>query len=136
MQSDQFTVLTPSTFTAPNNFRMAAVLSVHDGDTIHCAVESGFPGNPLTFGATESGYNRFRMHGINAPEMKTEKGPPSKAHLQKLCITHRCFNKCVLEILGLDNYGRPVAVLYSADGSVNINQQMLADGFAEPLRQM
>lgn len=124
----------PMPYMPPNNFRNAQVLSVHDGDTCRVAVDAGFEGCPLVWGANNIGDNRVRLAGINAPELSTDKGPPAKAHLQMLCATYGCDAHCVVEALGRDNYGRIVVTLYGLDphgAAINLNQKMLDDGFAE-----
>lgn len=132
--TEQFSVLKPSAFTAPNNFRWAKILSSHDGDTVHAELNIGVPGTPLMFGSDICGDNRFRLAGINSPEMPTTAGKKAQRYLAHLCRSLGCFEQCVLEILGRDNYGRPVATIWSADGKVNLNQQMVESGNAVILK--
>lgn len=124
-------VLKPKPYAEPNNFRSAEILSCVDGDTVKIRIHAGFPGNPSSWGGYDD--DRVRLAGINAPEMKTHDGPPAKAHLEKL-VREYCHERCVVEILGRDNYGRFGVVIYgfgSEGAPVNLNQRMIDDNYAE-----
>lgn len=97
------------------------VLRVVDGDTIDCNVDVGFHIS-ITM--------RFRLAGINAPEMKTPNGPKAKARLMELMP--------VGYILSVDTnkdrkekYGRYLGTFWNEDG-VTINSIMIQEGFAVP----
>lgn len=84
---------------------------VTDGDTIRC------------------GDLRFRFAGIDAPEMSTPAGLPSKNHLIEL-MTDRAI-ECVSD--GHHSYQRIVAIC-SADGE-DLAARMVQDGFAKNMRR-
>lgn len=130
--NESFALAPSPHFIAPNNFRAAKVLSIHDGDSPHGMIYVGVPGTPLGMGPDICADNRWRMAYINAPEMSTPQGQPAKQHLESLCELYGCFVKCTVEVLGKDNYGRSLVVIYGTkDGQpINLNQKMLDDGFA------
>jgi len=96
---------------------------VIDGDTVEIIVDVGF---------TISVRERFRLLGINAPEMKgptAEAGEAARAFLASL-IEGR---EITVASHGRDKYGRWLAVLLVDDVSderVNVNQMMVAKGHA------
>lgn len=105
----------------------AKVTHVVDGDTVDLTVDLGFMVSIL---------QRFRLAGINAPEMKLdtlEAGKASKAHLEAL-LADAQQGIIRLDSAGKDKYGRWVAQLYyvsTATGqTVDVSAQMIADGFA------
>jgi micrococcal nuclease len=94
---------------------------VVDGDTVELVVDLGFKvSQRLT----------IRMISINAPEMKTEPGKLSRAHLELLLGgPGELYLKSQKD--KADKYGgRYLGVLYK--GGRALNAQMIADGFAEP----
>lgn len=84
------------------------VVSVQDGDTI-----------------TFRRIGRVRLFGIDAPENAQPFGHESKNHLTQLVLGKEV--KCV-KIKTNERWGRTVCILVK-DG-VNINEQMVKDGFA------
>lgn len=102
------------------------LLRVVDGDTIVGDVDLGFTVHVNVV---------FRLAGINAPELvgaARALGTASKQHLETLlgqgpCVVHS------LKALKTDKYGRWLGTFYvtASDGSVvNVNDKMVADGFA------
>jgi micrococcal nuclease len=115
----------------------AELIRVVDGDTVDLIVDLGFD---------TSRKERFRLYGIDAPELRTEAGKEAKAWLMS-----------VLQPLGFiyvqtiqlstkakrDKYGRFLAVLYSDLGNLranlppktlaveSINSQMIEVGHAK-----
>lgn len=103
------------------------LIKVVDGDTVDLIVDLGF---------TVSISSRFRLDGIDAPEMRTptlEQGKASKAHLESM-LADAQLGIVRLDSLGRDKYGRWVARLYyvsQATGeTVDVSAKMIADGFA------
>jgi micrococcal nuclease len=93
----------------------ASLIRVVDGDTVDLIIDLGFD---------TSRHERFRLYGIDAPEMRTKEGKEAKAWLMS-----------VLQPLGFiyvqtlqhktkakrDKYGRFLAVLYSDLGDLRAN---------------
>ena len=80
-----------------------------------------------------TGGERCRMAGMNSPEMSTPQGEPARLHFRELNEKYGLHNRGIVEILGRDNYGRLLINLWGTADSgkpVNINQQMIDDGFA------
>jgi micrococcal nuclease len=96
----------------------AKVLRVIDGDTIEADIDLGFN---LHFIA------KVRLAGINAPELRTLEGPASKARLTELLVAPLIIRTTLNK--EFEKYGRVLGVLYGA-GSLNVNQQMVSEGFA------
>lgn len=96
------------------------VRKVWDGDTFDGVVEVGFL---MQF------RGRFRLFGINAPEMDTEDGVRSHAYLNE-----KILNKTVVLVLvnpktiHSEKYGRWLSVIY-LDG-ININKELRDLGYA------
>lgn len=94
------------------------ILKVIDGDTVDAEVDLGFR---VTI------QMRFRLSGINAPEMNTEAGKAAKLYLERLLsplvITVRT------EKDKQEKFGRYLGEFLNPDGSVN--QAMLDAGHAQ-----
>ena len=98
----------------------AIVRSVHDGDTARVDVDLGF-GLIINLSC--------RFYGINAPELNTIEGIKARDYLQKLLPP----GTAVLTVShGWDKYGGRYDGEIVKDG-VNINQKMIADGYAVQL---
>lgn len=96
------------------------VTRVIDGDTCEVEVDLGFH---LQQRMT------VRLLGINAPEMtgeSKEKGQAAKAHLDELMGSKRLTLHTLLD--KTEKYGRVLGTFY--DGLTDLNQLMVADGFA------
>lgn len=106
---------------------MADVVRVVDGDTVDLRVDLGFG---ITF------KERFRLHGINAPEIHGVKKDSEeyKAGMEatnwlRQKLEHGRFQvRTIKDKKG--KYGRYLAVLIERDGS-NINDEMVKLGYAE-----
>lgn len=83
---------------------------------------------PLGLGTTAT--RHLRLHGINAPEIRTEKGPRAKARLAEL--VELCSDLYV-KLHGADAFGRALVDLYC--GKISINDKMIKDGYAVPYRR-
>ena len=102
----------------------ATLVRVLDGDTIEADLHLGFE---VTL------RRKFRLLGINAPEMKTPEGEIAKqALIDKLAGME-------IEIFShkdrTEKYGRYLATLWAImpDGSrLDVNQFMIVAGFAKP----
>lgn len=102
----------------------AIITEVVDGDTVTARVDLGF-GIERT--------DRFRLYGINAPEMKLDTkiaGEASKARLAELVL-----NKQVVISTYKDKrekYGRYLATIFIQEDSVSVNDIMVKEGHAKP----
>jgi micrococcal nuclease len=96
----------------------AELVRVVDGDTVDLIIDLGFD---------TSRRERFRLYGVDAPEMRTEAGKAARAwlwgELQPL-------EEIYVQTLQLatkakrDKYGRFLAVLYSDLGDIQANRPM------------
>jgi len=94
-----------------------------DGDTVDLWVDLGF---------RTSIRQRFRLAGINAPEMRGKThaaGVEAKNRLRSLIIAAVDGLTVASEKTG--KWGRWLGTLYDADGN-SINQRLVEEGFAEP----
>ena len=105
----------------------AKVIHVVDGDTVDLSVDLGFMVSLLV---------RFRLDGINAPEMRTptlDAGKASKAHLEAL-LGDAQLGIIRVDSTGKDKYGRWVSKMYyvsrATGETVDVSARMIADGFA------
>lgn len=96
----------------------ARVVKVIDGDTVEMLVDLGF---------SVSIQKRFRLYGINAPELKNDTNSIGK--ISKQYLTQLINNKDVIiktEKNKTDKYGRYIATIFL--DNVNINQKIVSDG--------
>ena len=109
--------------TTPDNFEYyykALVINVVDGDTVDMLVDLGFN---VTI------EKRFRLFGINAPEMKNDTN--NFGHISKEYLTKLIDNKHVIiksEKDKIDKYGRYIVTILL--DNVNINEKLVEDGNA------
>lgn len=99
----------------------AIVLRVIDGDTVKLSIDLGF----RVFWTSNC-----RLADINAPEMNTEEGKASKAHLQTIISEGE---ELTIVSRKLDKYGRPVVLLFKNKDYVNnnsVNANMLSSNHA------
>lgn len=102
----------------------AKLIRVIDGDTVDALVDLGFD---------VWLHKRIRLYGINAPESRTKNlqekrlGLASKGRLEE--IMAECGGEFILESRGVGKYGRCLGVLLI--GEININQQLIFEGYAE-----
>lgn len=98
------------------------VLDVYDGDTVTIDVDLGFK---IHF--TE----RFRLFGLNAPEIKGKERPEglvSATALREWCEGKEILIETIKDKKG--KYGRYLAILWL--NGVNLNERLLAEGLAKP----
>jgi len=105
----------------------AKLQKVVDGDTVDLVVDLGFSINVTM---------RFRLDGIDAPEMKAPtlvEGKSAKEHLGVL-LADANNGVIYVDSLGRDKYGRWVAKLTMVSklsgAMLDVNKQMISDGFA------
>jgi micrococcal nuclease len=95
---------------------------VIDGDTLRdVAIKVGFD---ITV------QKNVRLYGIDAPELREEKGQKAKERLRNIigfCAETK------LELEGTDAFGRALAILH-CDG-FNVNQKLVNEGFAVPYKR-
>lgn len=97
--------------------------------TVSCHVIGISDGDTLTCLTGQKRQIKVRLHGIDAPEKAQAYGQKAKRHLSDLA-----YGKTVmLDVADTDRYGRTVAVAVS--GSLNVNRQMVADGYAWAYRR-
>jgi micrococcal nuclease len=103
------------------------VVHIVDGDTVDLNVDLGFNVSVLV---------RFRLDGIDAPEMKLTElvaGKASKAHLAEL-FADADLGIVRVDSVGRDKYGRWVAKLQYVSktdrSTVDVSKRMILDGFA------
>lgn len=98
---------------------IGTVTKVVDGDTVEAVIDLGF---------TISVRERFRLLGINAPEMK---GPEAaEGHKSKEWLAAQIEGKKVtIESHGQEKYGRWLAVIL-VDGE-SVNKRMVTEGLAK-----
>ena len=97
------------------------VVRVIDGDTADISVDLGFR---VTIAM------RFRLAGINAPEMRTFDGPKSKQRLSELMpIGSQLIVKTSKD--KQEKYGRYLGTFWDAEQH-EINARMVQEGFAVP----
>lgn len=101
------------------------VTNVVDGDTVDVTLEVGF---------YISLKLRFRLYGINTPELRTTtmtEGLASKARVSELLLN----KTCVIDTYKPDKYGRWLGVFHVTDASgadINVNKTLIAEGLAVP----
>ena len=94
-----------------NSSLSCRVVAISDGDTLTCLTDA-------------KRQIKVRLHAIDAPEKQQAFGQQAKKHLSDLV-----YNQTVtLNITDTDRYGRTVADITL--GSLNVNQQMVKDGYA------
>lgn len=111
-------------------YQYAAKLQhVVDGDTVDLTVDLGFTVSVLV---------RFRLYGIDAPEMKSptlDQGKAARAHLEAL-LANAKGGIIYVDSTGRDKYGRWLARLSfmnATDGLiVDVSTSMITGGFAVP----
>jgi endonuclease YncB( thermonuclease family) len=125
---------------APYTYTSAEVVKVVDGDTVDLRLTKTFS-LPVDFGfyikdsvsLSKTAVIRFRLNGINAPEMSGATkvaGLASKAELERLLK----LGPITVVSYGQEKYGRWLGGLTvdQGDTPVNVNQSMIDGGFAKP----
>jgi micrococcal nuclease len=115
----------------------AELVRVVDGDTVDLIIDLGFG---------TSRKERFRLYGIDAPEMNTAEGKAAKAWLREALQFREAIYVQTIQLetkAKRDKYGRFLAVLYSDLGDLraklppktlaleSINAQMIEAGHAK-----
>jgi micrococcal nuclease len=96
----------------------AELVRVVDGDTVDLVIDLGFD---------TSRKERFRLYGVDAPEMNTAEGKEAKAWLEDAI---RPLEPIYVQTIQLstkvkrDKYGRFLAVLYDDLGDIDANRAM------------
>lgn len=97
----------------------AKVVRVIDGDTVELDLDLGFK---LSIRGS------FRLLGLNAREKSEPGGPQAAEHLAKMLPVG---TELLAGSVKLDKYGgRYDAVLFTGDGGVNLNDRLIATGWA------
>ncbi len=97
-------------------------------DRISSRVTAGADGDPTCLD-TRNRQIKVRLHGIDAPEKSQAFGRQAERHLSDLVSG----KTVMLDIADTDRYGRTVAEAVS--GSLNINREMVRDGYAWAYRR-
>ena len=114
----------------------AELIRVVDGDTVDLIIDLGFD---------TSRRERFRLYGIDAPELRTKEGKAAKAWLEDALMPLEPFYIQTIQLstkAKRDKYGRFLAVLYGElprlipvmrepIHSASINARMIVDGHAK-----
>ena len=102
----------------------AKLIRVIDGDTVDAWIDLGF-GISIK--------RRVRLWGINTPETRTkdlvEKAEGIKSKIRLMDLLDQNKGSFALRSVGVDKYGRCLGEIYIQE--ININKQLLAEGFAE-----
>ena len=96
----------------------AELVRVVDGDTVDLISDLGFD----TFKR-----ERFRLYGIDAPELRTEAGKEAKAWLEDALMPLEAIYIQTIQLktkAKRDKYGRFLAVLYDDLGDIDANGPM------------
>ncbi len=97
------------------------VINIVDGDTIDVQLSRGFDDYTV---------KRFRLSGINAPEMKdVPKGEEAKKVLTDLIFSKSVIVKTKKD--QTDRYGRFLGTIYLDEGQLNVNEHMVKIGQAK-----
>ena len=94
----------------------AALVRVVDGDTVDLIIDLGFD---------TSRKERFRLYGIDAPEMNTKEGKAAKAWLEDAIRPPEPIYVQTIQLetkAKRDKYGRFLAVLYDDLGDIQANR--------------
>jgi micrococcal nuclease len=114
----------------------AELIRVVDGDTVDLIIDLGFD---------TSRKERFRLYGIDAPEMRTEEGKEAKAWLEDALMPLEAIYVQTIQLetkAKRDKYGRFLAVLYDELPTLvpimrepihpsSINARMVVEGHAK-----
>ena len=113
----------------------AELVRVVDGDTVGLVIDLGFD---------TSRKERFRLYGIDAPELRTKEGKEAKAWLWEALQPLEAIYVQTIQLstkAKRDKYGRFLAVLYGElpalvpivrhIHSASINAQMIVEGHAK-----
>jgi micrococcal nuclease len=96
----------------------AELVRVVDGDTVDLIIDLGFD---------TSRKERFRLYGIDAPELRTKGGKEAKAWLWEVLQPLEAIYVQTIQLstkAKRDKYGRFLAVLYGELGDIDANRLM------------
>jgi micrococcal nuclease len=96
----------------------ASLIRVVDGDTVDLIIDLGFD---------TSRHERFRLYGIDAPEVRTAAGKEAKAWLEDALMPLEPIYVQTIQLstkAKRDKYGRFLAVLYDDLGDIDANRLM------------
>jgi micrococcal nuclease len=96
----------------------AELIRVVDGDTVDLIIDLGFDTQRK---------ERFRLYGVDAPEMNTAEGKEAKAWLIGILGPYGAIYVQTLQLstkAKRDKYGRFLAVLYDDLGDIDANRPM------------
>ena len=96
----------------------ADLIRVVDGDTVDLIIDLGFDTSRI---------ERFRLYGIDAPEMNTAEGKAAKAWLEDAIRPPEPIYVQTIQLstkAKRDKYGRFLAVLYDDLGDIDANRAM------------
>jgi micrococcal nuclease len=101
------------------------VEGVVDGDTIDIAI-----------GGRDE---RVRLIGLDTPETHVDNGPPECYGPEAAAFTAALLPagtavRLERDVVGRDDYGRLLAYVYPHDDAVSVNETILRQGYATPLR--
>lgn len=95
------------------------ILKIIDGDTVDARVDLGF---------RISIEMRFRLTGINAPEMRTPEGPKAKKRLMEL-LPEGSETTVRTKKDKQEKYGRYLGTFFDIEGH-EVNERMVMEGYA------
>lgn len=109
-------------------YQNVTVLQVHDGDTVTLSIDFGFDLVQKSRKFRFYGPDPDGKHGMNAPELNTERGVAARDYLTGLLpVGAAVILRTVKD--RTEKFGRYLAVLYLPDGR-NVNQLMVDSGHA------
>ena len=126
----------PPLFTMNGRELWCKVISVYDGDTVNIVFEDSSNANSLR-------HSRFRLYGIDCPEMKPLKNAHNRDGIIKAAISARDFlaekveNKIVfIRFRSEEKYGRLMGDIFLTNNPYerSINTMMIDEGHAVPFR--
>ena len=106
-------------------YKIKTIDHIVDGDTFDCSLDLGFN---ITHKI------RVRMYGINTPESRTRdleekaRGLASKKRLIELLEEHE--GNLIVQTNKKGKYGRYLGTLFAGETGININKQLIEEGFA------
>ena len=115
-----------------HTYRVKRVKRIVDGDTVDLVLDLGF-GIEIC--------ERFRLHGINAPESRGEskvEGKKSTEWLREEIMPHSDDGSLLVQSTKQGSFRRWLGTLYlvQGDGTMcNVNEKMVTEGFAVPYRK-
>ena len=116
-------------FSCSKKDHVAKIYSIVDGDTMDIVVDLGFK---ITTN------QRIRLKGINTPEtynVKKDSEEYKKGMIAKEFVIQRITDNNFEALIDTDKdtgkYGRYIAVVWLADNSVSLNDELVQKGYAE-----